>query len=362
MEGPRQPNSAEFENVVDFITHSLRPDAKWRVNAEYPTALNLNNLHNMRIITDENRVLSHAVLKPLIVKTPVAVWKVGAIGSVVTDEAFRNKGLSSKVMEDCIQEAKRQGCDLAILWTNLYDFYRKLGFELGGTEVSIVLNEEFSIPVEPLSYVKGAQVSADAIYRLYNQHTVSTARTSEDIKKFLQIPASHVYTAWDQAGQLVAYAVEGKGADLTNYVHEWGGNASKILALLAHIRKEKNAPITVIMPAHSRNLILQLSKLPQAVLHEGFLGMIKILNSESVFLKVKKHARSLGVADMVFETRNGVTLFGVGGDLIEITDEKDIVNLIFGPIPDIPHLNPHSIEKIKKVLPLPLWVWGWDSV
>lgn len=363
MEGPRPPSESEYNRVLEFLDHQLRPNSPWSVAKEYPTALSVSNLHNIRIITSEEQVLSHAVLKPLIIKTPLAIFKIGAIGSVVTDEAHRNQGLSKSILEHCISEAKNQDCDLAMLWTDLYDFYRKMDFELSGSEVSIVIEQEFeSSDVHQLKFIKGIQVSAEAIYRLYCQHSVTSVRTAEDIRKFLQIPQTQCYTAWDNNNQLVAYAIEGKGADLTGYIHEWGGSASKLMALFSYIRKEKKSPYTVILPKHSQNLVSQLRQVPGVTYSEGFLGMIKIINQTALFAKIKKAARSLGVIDFVLEKQGDEVIFGCGTDLIAIKDEKDLVRILFGPKVDIPLLQEDTVAKTNKFLPLPLWVWGWDSV
>ncbi len=363
MEGPRPPRETEFSQVIDFLRQELRPDSNWSIASEYPTALTQSNLHNMRIITEEEKVVSHAVLKPLIVRTPLTVLKVGAIGSVVTGTDHRNQGLSRKILDNCLQEARKQDCDIAMLWTNLYEFYQKMDFELAGTEMSFVFENEFEVPAHNLRFVQGPQVSAEAILRLYNQHTVTSVRTAEDIRKFLAIPKTTVYTAWDKSNQLVAYAVEGKGADLTGYIHEWGGSVSALLGLFSHIRKVRNSPFTLIAPGHSSNLIRTLQeKVPQMVANQGYLGMIKIIHPEQFFQKVKKAARSLGLTDFVLEKRGGEFLLGCGADLIAISNEKDLVRVLFGPAVEIPHLKTETTDKLAKFLPLPMWVWGWDSI
>lgn len=362
MEGPRPPRETEYHQVLDFLNQELRPDSKWSLASEYPTALSLSNIHNIRIITDDQKVLSHAVMKPLIIRTPLVLLKAGAIGSVVTAEDHRNQGLSKKILEDCLDECRRQECDIAILWTNLYEFYQKMNFELAGSENSFVIEQEFQAPNANLRYMKTNQVAAEAIARLYTQHTVTSVRNAEDIRKFLQIPKTIVYTAWDSTGQLVAYAVEGKGADLTGYIHEWGGSVSNLLSLFSHIRKERGTAFTVIAPAHSTNLIQKLKSLPGVVCAEGFLGMIKIINSEALFQKIKRAARSLGVTDFVLEQRDGEFVFGVGTDLVMISDEKDLVRILFGPLNEVPHLKPETQTTLQKFLPLPLWIWGWDSI
>lgn len=181
-------------------------------------------------------------------------------------------------------------------------------------------------------------------------------------RKFLQIPKTVVYTAWNQSNQLVAYAIEGKGADLTGYIHEWGGGVSNLLALFSHIRKERKAPFTVITPSHSANLIQQLEKIEGVVINKGFLGMIKIIQQDQLFQKVKRGARSLGVNDFVLEKRGPEIVFGVAGDLISVADEKDIVRILFGPSVEIPHLKKETQAQLSLFLPLPMWVWGWDSI
>jgi hypothetical protein len=361
MEGPRPPLESEYKSVLEFLDQSLRPDSKWSISSEYPTALGLSNINNIRIITENKKVLSHAVLKPLIIKSPLCIYKVAAIGSVVTDSAHRNQGLSHQVLENCLEEAKRQECDIAMLWTNLYDFYRKLGFELSGCEYSFVFESNFETKPQNLKFLKSNQISHEAIYRLYSQHTVGTARSPEDIRKFLNIPNTTTYSAWDATGQLVAYAIEGKGIDLTDYIHEWGGKVTPLLSLLSHIRKDKNKPFTLIAPKHSENLINELKKIT-STFNEGYLGMIKIVCYDSFFAKIKRAARTFGISDLVLERRGPEFVFGIGKDLVFISEERALTQIIFGPTPDIDSFSEGTKNTLAKIFPLPLWVWGWDSV
>ena len=362
MDGPRAPKEAELPTILDFLNSNLRPGSTWSIANEYPTALTPSNIGNIRIITEGNRVLSHAVLKPLIIKTPAIIFKVGAIGSVVTDSERRGHGLSQQILKECLAEAYRQDCDVAVLWTNLYDFYRKLNFELAAYEESIVIDKEFTANTQGLRFLKGTNVSAEAIHRLYAQHTVGSVRNIEEIRKFLSIPNTLLYTAWDSQGQLAAYAVEGKGADLNGYIHEWGGSVSKLLALFSWIRREKKQAFTVILGQHSLNLISTLKAIPGTIHNEGYLGMIKLVREEQLFGKIKRAARSIGIADLVLDKSGDNYRIGIGNDVIQFPDEKDMVRLIFGPIPEIPNLKPETITALERVLPVNLWIWGWDSI
>lgn len=363
LEGPKAPSETEFEKVLEFLNHTLRPDHNWSIDKEYPTALNLANRHNMNVVVSDNRIVSHAVLKPLIVKSPHMIYKIGAIGSVATHEEFRNQGLSHKILSESLNSARQQNCDVAVLWTNMFDFYRKLGFELGGYEISLSFEKVLPHDTTQYKYSKEKNVSVEAISKVYSQHSVGTIRSQDEFRKFLAIPNTQLYTAWNLNGTLAAYAIEGKGADLSHYIHEWGGSVTAIKNLIGYISHIKNHPFHFIAPRHSGNLLTELKKHADYV-NEGYLGMIRITHFEGLAMKLKKAFRNVGVSDFVFEKNNDTILFGCNGDLYTIESEKDLIPLLFGPV-DFDHqdiFKPETAQKLKLLLPLPLWIWGWDSV
>src|SRR5690606_19391553 len=98
-------------------------------------------------------------------------------------ESYRKQGLSGTTMKACVETAEMMGCEIAILWTDLYDFYRKLGFELAGSEIHLKITERFQPPAYAgYKMIKGAQVSPQALMRLYSQHRVATLRRETDFK------------------------------------------------------------------------------------------------------------------------------------------------------------------------------------
>lgn len=363
MNGPRTPSANEWPVLMEFLDHSLRQNSDWSIEKEYPTALTPTNIHNIQIISDEDNIVSHAVVKPLIIKTPHMVFKVGAIGSVVTKPEYRNLGYSSQVIESCLKLCEKQQCDISILWTDLFDFYRKFDFELSGYEYSFVIDKEIIAPIQNHRYSNDTRVAVDAIFRLYTQHTVSSVRSTDELKKYLSIPNTKLYTAWDKEGKLAAYAVEGKGIDLNGYIHEWGGNTSAILGLLNYIYSLKKQPFTFIAPKHSQGLIRQLSA-QASYSNEGHLGMIKIMDFDQLAAKIKRAYRSLGVVDIVFEKQGDSYIFGCGRDLYTMNSIRDLTKLIFGPVEwdKMDFIAPETRTKLAKLLPLPFWIWGWDSI
>ncbi len=362
MQGPRSPEAHELNRVVDFLNANLRQTNTWTIASEYPTAFSTNNIHNMSIVTEDEKIISHAVLKTYVVKTPHCIFKIGAIGSVVTDPNYRQQGHSKSNINKCIELAQKQECDLAILWTDQFDFYRKLGFELAGYDYSYIFDSQAPFKNKNLRFVAGNNVDPAALLKLYSQHTVQAVRSLEDFRQFLKIPNSNLFTAWDQNNNLVAYAVEGKGADLINYIHEWSGQVDALLDLFQFIRNQKNQMITIMTPSHSQNLRNKLS-LTSQLSHQGFLGMLKVVNADALFLKVKKAFRAEG-HEITFEKQGNNYVFGFGNDLYTLEKETDMLQLIFGPlsVENFDFVSKETQTKMSTLLPLPLWIWGWDSI
>ena len=359
-----QPLDSEMDDVIRFLNKHLRPDTSWSIKEEYPLVFDSKNSGNVRIIKDAEKILAHAVSKYLLIKTPVGIFKVAAIGSVVTDPKFRNQGHSQKVLEASLEAAKTHGCDFAILWTDIYDFYRKLGFELSGSEIGMKIDSSFSyLNEEQLRIESTSNVSSEALLKVYNKHLVGTIRIPADIQSYLKIPNMKLYTAWDSKNQLRSYAALGKGADLNGYVHEWGGGVSDLLTMFQHIQRVENRTLTVISPAHSQNLIRQMETAGASV-NNGFLGMIKILDTKNLFFKMKRHTRSRGYDKFVMEKRNGEYYFGNGEAIFKTSCERDIVKLLFGPQrpSDLFKFDPDTEKVLNDVLPVPMWIWGWDSI
>jgi len=366
MEGPRAPTTQEFPELVDFLNKNLREQtvAAWSIAEEYPTAVNAENIQNFRIIKEEMKILSHALMKPIMCKTRRGLFKVGALGSVVTENEYRNQGLSQTIIKDCLSSMTAQNCDIAILWTNLYDFYRKLGFELAGSEISLTVDKPLPLPPHEFKIIQNNKVDPQALYRLYSQHSVSSIRSLDDFEKYLKIPNCRLYTAWNKDGRMEAYAVEGKGADLQGYIHEWGGGVDAIVALVNHIRLATGKPVTLISPIHAQGLIRKLESFGVKRL-DGFLGMIKITHPQNFFAKIIKNARQeWGVSNLVLEKRGDDFYYGVGSDLFKTDQEADIVRLLFGPPkPSQFHDSGPQVNAVfDQIFPLEMWVWGWDSI
>lgn len=382
MEGPNlntstqltavSPSERDWPEVIRFLDANLRPGQPWSIADEYPTSLAKSNRHNMRVIAEEGRILSHAVFRPMIIKTPIGVFKAAGIGSVVTAPNERGRGLSTTIIESCLEGAAGADCDFAILWTDLFDFYRRMDFELAGSEVSVLLSQKSFLemalktgtdPKAGFKFLDSNKIAPEAMLRIYQSHTVNSHRSQDDIRLGLSIPNSRIATAWDNQGRMAAYAVIGKGADLDGYIHEWGGSVSALVGLFQHLLETEKRDLRLIAPAHSTALLAKLQEFGCQE-HRGYLGMIRILKTDSLFSKIKRHARAIGISDLVLETDGTTFKFGFQNQIYKTDSKRDLVQLLFGPEKpsQLGKIDPATAKVLDRVLPIPLWVWGWDSV
>ena len=137
-----------------------------------------------------------------------------------------------------------------------------------------------------------------------------------------------------------------------------------IITLLNHIRQVQNKNVTLITPAHAQGLIRKLESLGVRRV-DGFLGLIKVTNENSLFNKVVRNVRQeWGISNFVLEKRGDFYFYGIGDNLFKTDQLSDIVRLIFGPLKpsELHDAGPEVNAALDQILPFEMWIWGWDSV
>ena len=165
-DGPRALDKQEVDHLIEFLDQNLRPNQNWSVRDEFPTTFSPQNHHNMRVIKKDGEVLSHAAIRNLIIRSSQAVFQVAAIGSVVTSSEHRKMGLSTEILKDCIKIGRDQGADLAVLWSDMFNFYQRLGFEL---EAILKMDQ-----VKP----RTSEPRDTQVFARYNQHGLPDVEAS----------------------------------------------------------------------------------------------------------------------------------------------------------------------------------------
>ncbi|HUR29000.1 MAG TPA: GNAT family N-acetyltransferase [Planctomycetota bacterium] len=210
--------------------------------------------------------------------------RVGLIGSVATDPAWRGRGLASRVLEEAENLLAREGCAAALLWADDPEFYARRGYVPAGRELDFVVPTAALAPITSDATLRAlAPDDVAAVHRLYSRHTARCDRTPAETAALLGCPGMTTLVL-QRRRDVTAYACLGRGADFAGTVHEWGGAHDDVVALVAeHARRAARATaapsIALIAPPDALRLRARMEALGADV-REGVLGMAKLLDPE----------------------------------------------------------------------------------
>jgi len=123
----------------------------------------------------QGRRLSRVVIVPMLMRIGAAVVRMDGIGGVGTEEEFRNRGYSRRVMETVVQQMRDGDAALSTLF-GIQDFYQKFGYETTGPEYTVVLplvDAPPAAPTVPPGWQFRPLIADDmpAVMRLYHANT-----------------------------------------------------------------------------------------------------------------------------------------------------------------------------------------------
>ncbi len=172
--------------------------------------------------------------------------KVALVGNVATAPDERGKGLMRKLMDEVESRARAQGADAIVLWSDLSDFYQKLGFSAGGNEIRMTLSvRKLDSGKVPFIWVPEGAVSDEHIARMlelratgFRKPLYQIERSIAEFRELLGIPDLALIFACrgnfpagkaPQAGDIQSFFIVGKGADMQGVIHEWGTSDMQLL-------------------------------------------------------------------------------------------------------------------------------------
>ena len=295
--------------------------------------------------------------------------RAGLIGSVATDPACRGLGLGTRLLAKAEEALRARGCLFALLWANDARFYLARGYVPFGVECDYLLVAELAHALPETGGVRAMRPDdAPFLQRLYLRHAERVERTLDETRALLAVPGMLTLVRERaavpaQPALPVAYACLGRGHDLTDVVHEWGGEPEDVLALLrGHLERRFPAgeagALFLMAPPSAGELGYRLLKLG-AVSKRGILGLGKLLDLEAA-------AELLGsvIGSQASVTRAGSTLAVRGPRAATELDGEMLQALLFGG-PEVGDearalLARLGLERVR--LPLEPFVFGLDSI
>ena len=296
--------------------------------------------------------------------------RIGLIGSVSTDSQYREQGLATEVLIRAEAELVSQGCVAAILWADDPTFYLERGYNAVGNEVDFRLDVACAANLPRSSGVRRRQAEdAHGIHALYTLHAARVERTLQETTALLECPRMETLVV-EREGEVLAYACCGRGRDLENTIHEWGGETSLVLALVrAHLERrfgdgmsDAHGHLFLMSPSHEEKLHAALAA-AGATRANGILALGRILDADGAARLLEERFAGQGQVSVQPSDRGPV--FHVRGpeDEGELNDDA-VLALLFGTADVQPQID-GFLERFGLTaadLPLQPFAWGLDSI
>ncbi|MCX7796470.1 MAG: GNAT family N-acetyltransferase [bacterium] len=368
MEGPRGARIEELEEIIRLSNKIFRSNMEGDMGREYPLLFSEKNCENLRIIKEDNKIVSLVgILFSDVILIGIKI-KVCMIGSVATDPDYRGRGFASLLMQDSIVKSLQEGVDIMLI-SGGRGLYRRLG------AINAGLYKTYHIDKAKLSRgdLKVKRVNEGDIYkllRLMELEPVRFVRSYEELKTILGCsmvvnrPGEVLVVEKNNSTPLAYMAIQlPKMQNEVLRIKEIGGSRSALLDSLYAVLETYNRDSLILDTLSSDTEIRYiLEKLGIKGEDRGFEGTIKIINPKSLIKKLESYfRRMLGeeYSDFVIEFNPPITI-RFRDEKIQI-DENDLPALIFGSIEKKIEI-PEQLTQIKRVLdilfPIPLVDYG----
>ncbi len=363
--------AGERATLLAWLNRGIRDGRTARLESEFPTALFSGNtaqdLRNHIVVRCNGRFASHVLVHTIPVEAVGKNLKLGMIGMVYTDPAFRGRGAAKIALERAIAQLKEDGTALTILWSDLDAFYARVGFHRAGVENFYLLGREHcrdmcGMSLGELEVRNAASTDWQYLERLYAAKPSRHQRPAGRLARLAAAPDSETLVAV-RAGTPVAYATMGRGDDLTGVVHEWAGGARGLMACLNRFFEVRSEITLLEGPIHER--ATRPLRSAGACPHPGSLGLMRILDAEKLWAMLANGVPALAGMQLV-ENESAETSFTFSTTRRSFTlSHQSALSFLFGP--SMPRtlqlgLEPDEREVLHKRLPLPLFIWGFDSI
>ena len=360
--GPRACGKYELAGVLDLGNLVMRALAAppgtptiWpTIGFDWAHVFNHANLDNIRLIADGGQIVSMVAIYPSVARTSGGDIRVGGINCFATHPHYRHRGLGGAVLQDAHAKMRADGYHIALLSTDVPNYYRRFGWENGGRELNFVFDRgNVSVLPDPAGYevTEEWRSYVAELKSLHDMEPMAASRTQEIFNLLAERKFQRLFVA-KRGGRVVAYVglyggLEPErggglgsvdGGQHGRHVPEYGGAPEDVAALLRAVFADIDDPeastsdnspgghayveLSVTTPDSTDGLPGLLSS-RRVSSRRGYIGMILLLDPQGLL-------ESLDIADVRVEPRDGGWRFRQGPRTLDLT-EREAVKLIFGP-------------------------------
>lgn len=351
--------------LLAWLDAGLRGGRAGRLAAELPLALGEAAEDDHVVAWIAGAPASHALLRRIELEAAGVRLRLGMIGLVYTDPAWRGRGLAGACVEEALRRLAARGALLAALWSEAGSLYARHGFAPAGRETLWRLDTEIcQRALAPLggpsevSPVRGDEWPA--LEALHAAKPSRVLRRGGELARAAGAPDCEVRVA-REGGAPVAYAARGRGDDFRGVVHEWAGSARGVLSCLAHWLARGEELALLAGPAPEAPLA-QLGAAGALPVPRPF-AWLRLLGAEALWERLAGRSAALARLRLRPAAQGGFR-FG-DAERGAPLHAPEALALLFGPRPPaaaLALLDGAERAALAERLPWPLFVWGFDSI
>lgn len=350
--------------ALDLMGRVLRNQGS--IASEYPLVFREDLPGRLVTLSEGGAVRSACAIVERDLRIGDARVRLGLIGSVSTDPAWRGRGFASRVLKAAEKELAEHGATFSMLWADEPGFYSSHGYREVGAELDYVISAELAPHLPASDGVRPARSTDLAcVHSLYLEHPERIERSESESRAMLSSPGIELFVL-ERDGDPVAYACLGRGFDLRDVVHEWGGATVDVLSVVRGLLEARRArgddnDLFLMAPLTAAGAFAPLDRLGAPSVR-GILGQAKVLDPHGVEALLANVAPE---ASCEVRSRAAGTSFRLRGrtGLAEL-DAPELLGLLFAPRGDR-----SEVEALERTLgaslaglPLLPFVWGLDSI
>lgn len=237
---------------------------------EFPILVGPENRARRFVMEQNGRTVAHTAWRSLVLRSGPLRLPAAGIGLVTTHRDWRGRGLATRLVEECVQDARSQGACLALLFAPPRALYSRLGFRPAGQERMTRPNSGAA----SVAFRRGNPEDASRLLPLLDAHSVGVDRSVSEFETLLRVPGTHLHVL-EEGGRLAAYCIEGRGRDLRGVIHEWAGDPPALTQLLGAVTAEPDGPEWILSPGSSTPPL-------EGTHHSVAMAQIRILDAPKV--------------------------------------------------------------------------------
>lgn len=219
----------ELEQRNTLLTISLRDTPlEWGYPSEYPLVLNEHNINTSWCVFFDQKLAAHATLWPRALRhrSSQCQFNVGLVGNVATHPEHRGRGFMASLFDHLTKVGRKHELSALILWSDLGQFYQKLGFSSIGRESRFVFKNRQSHYQQVAFKTSPDELSEEDLCRMLELRPKlewRLERSTQEFRILLSIPNTAIFVRRHNK-TITSWLAIGKGADLQGIIHEWGSN------------------------------------------------------------------------------------------------------------------------------------------